>query len=88
MIDEAGAQFRLMPASKRKKTVGVPDIERVISTMARIPPKTVTADDKNALRTLEADLQRVVFGQDSAISALVSAIKLARSGLGLSLIHI
>ena len=82
VIDEAGAQFRLMPASKRKKTVGVPDIERVVSTMARIPPKTVTADDKNALRTLEADLQRVVFGQDSAISALVSAIKLARSGLG------
>ena len=82
VIDEAGAQARLAPASKRKKTVGVPDIERVVSKMARIPPKTVSADDKDALRTLEPDLQRVVFGQDSAITALVSAIKLARSGLG------
>ena len=82
VIDEAGAQARLAPASKRKKTVGVPDIERVVSKMARIPPKTVSATDKDVLRTLEGDLKRVVFGQDIAISALVSAIKLSRSGLG------
>ena len=81
VIDEAGAQARLAPASKRKKTVSVPDIERVVSKMARIPPKTVSADDKDALRTLEGDLQRVVFGQNPAIAALVSAIKLSRSGL-------
>ncbi len=82
VIDEAGAQARLAPASKRKKTVGVPDIERVVSKMARIPPKTVSATDKDVLRTLEGDLKRVVFGQDIAIGALVSAIKLSRSGLG------
>lgn len=82
VIDEAGAQARLAPASKRKKTVGVPDIERVVSKMARIPPKTVSATDKDVLRTLEGDLKRVVFGQDTAIGALVSAIKLSRSGLG------
>ena len=82
VIDEAGAQARLAPASKRRKTIGVGDIERVISKMARIPPKTVSASDRDALRTLEGDLKRVVFGQDSAIKALVSAIKLSRSGLG------
>lgn len=82
VIDEAGAQARLAPASKRRKTIGVADIEKVISKMARIPPKTVTASDRDTLRTLEGDLKRVVFGQDPAISALVSAIKLARSGLG------
>jgi ATP-dependent Clp protease ATP-binding subunit ClpA len=82
VIDEAGAQARLAPASKRKKTVGVPDIELVVSKMARIPPKTVSATDKDVLRTLEGDLKRVVFGQDIAIGALVSAIKLSRSGLG------
>ena len=82
VIDEAGAQARLAPASKRKKTVGVSDIERVVSKMARIPPKTVSATDKDVLRTLEGDLKRVVFGQDIAIGALVSAIKLSRSGLG------
>ncbi|MGB1682718.1 MAG: AAA family ATPase, partial [Arenicellales bacterium] len=82
VIDEAGAQARLTPASKRKKTIGVGDIERVVSKMARIPPKTVSASDRDALRTLEGDLKRVVFGQDSAIKALVSAIKLSRSGLG------
>jgi len=82
VIDEAGAQARLASASKRKKTVGVSDIERVVSKMARIPPKTVSATDKDVLRTLEGDLKRVVFGQDIAIGALVSAIKLSRSGLG------
>ena len=82
VIDEAGAQNRLVPASKRKKTVGVADVEKVVSKMARIPPKTVSTSDKNALQSLGADLKRVVFGQDQAIGALVSAIKLSRSGLG------
>ena len=82
VIDEAGAQTRLIPAAKRRKTVGVNDVERVISKMARIPPRTVSASDKDVLRNLDADLKRVVFGQDDAILALVSAIKLARSGLG------
>ena len=82
VIDEAGAQTRLQPAAKRRKTVGVTDVERVVSKMARIPPKTVSASDKDALRNLDVDLKRVVFGQDEAIDALVSAIKLSRSGLG------
>ena len=82
VIDEAGAQTRLVPAAKRRKTVGVNDVERVVSKMARIPPRTVSASDKDVLRNLDADLKRVVFGQDDAILALVSAIKLARSGLG------
>jgi ATP-dependent Clp protease ATP-binding subunit ClpA len=82
VIDEAGAQTRLQPAAKRRKTVGVTDVERVVSKMARIPPKTVSASDKDALRHLDVDLKRVVFGQDEAIDALVSAIKLSRSGLG------
>ena len=82
VIDEAGAQTRLVPAAKRRKTIGVNDVERVVSKMARIPPRTVSASDKDVLRNLDADLKRVVFGQDDAISALVSAIKLARSGLG------
>lgn len=82
VIDEAGAQTRLQPAAKRRKTVGVTDVERVVSKMARIPPKTISASDKDALRNLDVDLKRVVFGQDEAIDALVSAIKLSRSGLG------
>jgi len=82
VIDEAGAQTRLVPAAKRRKTIGVHDVERVVAKMARIPPRTVSASDKDVLRNLDADLKRVVFGQDAAISALVSAIKLARSGLG------
>ena len=82
VIDEAGAQTRLVPAAKRRKTIGVNDVERVVAKMARIPPRTVSASDKDVLRNLDADLKRVVFGQDAAISALVSAIKLARSGLG------
>ena len=82
VIDEAGAQTRLVPAAKRRKTIGVNDVERVVAKMARIPPRTVSASDKDVLRNLDADLKRVVFGQNAAISALVSAIKLARSGLG------
>ncbi len=81
VIDEAGAQMRLMPASKRKKTIGVKDVESVVATMARIPPKSVSKDDETALKNLEGDLQRVVFGQDEAITKLSTAIKLARAGL-------
>ena len=81
VIDEAGASIQLMPASKRKKTVGVRDIERIIAKMARIPPKSVSASDKDRLRTLDRDLKLLVFGQDDAIANLVSAIKMARSGL-------
>ncbi|MBK50499.1 MAG: ATP-dependent Clp protease ATP-binding subunit ClpA [Chloroflexi bacterium] len=82
VIDEAGAHVQLLPLSKRRKTVTVADVERVISRMARIPPKTVNTRDKEALRSLAPDLKRVVFGQDQAIEALVNAIKLSRSGLG------
>jgi len=82
VIDEAGASMRLLPASKRKKTIGVSDVEHIIAKMARIPPKSVSVRDKDALRTLERDLKRLVFGQDEAITALASAIKMSRSGLG------
>jgi ATP-dependent Clp protease ATP-binding subunit ClpA len=82
VIDEAGSQTQLQPAAKRRKTVGVPEMERVVAKMARIPPKTVSTSDKNVLRNLDVDLKRVVFGQDEAIKALVSEILLARSGLG------
>src|SRR3546814_13719987 len=71
----------LLPESKRKKTIGVRDVETVVSKMARIPPKQVSRDDKTALGNLERDLKMVVFGQDRAIGALASAIKLARAGL-------
>jgi ATP-dependent Clp protease ATP-binding subunit ClpA len=71
-----------MPKHRRKKTVGVTDIETVVAKMARIPPKNVSASDTDALRNLERDLKRVVFGQDRAIDALAAAIKMARSGLG------
>ncbi|MBS1269430.1 MAG: ATP-dependent Clp protease ATP-binding subunit ClpA [Gammaproteobacteria bacterium] len=82
VIDEAGASMRLLSPSKRKKTIGVADVENIIAKMARIPPKSVSARDKDALRSLERDLKLVVFGQDEAISALASAIKMSRSGLG------
>jgi len=82
VIDEAGANLRLQPPSKRKKTIGVSDIENVVAKMARIPPKSVSSSDKDRLRTLERDLKMTVFGQDQAIEALSSAIKMARSGLG------
>ena len=82
VIDEAGARTRLVVAEKRKKTVGVKEIERMIADIARIPPKHVSASDVQALRNLERDLKMVVFGQDPAIGALASAIKMARSGLG------
>jgi ATP-dependent Clp protease ATP-binding subunit ClpA len=81
VIDEAGAQMRLQPVSKRKKTIGVKEVETVVSTMARIPPKTVSKDDEQSLKALETDLKHVVFGQDDAIDQLATAIKLSRAGL-------
>ncbi len=82
VIDEAGANIQLLPPSKRKKTISVHDIESIIAKIARIPPKSVSASDKEALKTLERDLKLVVFGQDEAITTLASSIKMARSGLG------
>jgi len=81
VIDEVGASQMLLPESRRKKIIGVKEVEDVIATMARIPPKTVSKDDTAALKTLEEDLKRAVFGQDKALHALASAIKLARAGL-------
>jgi len=81
VIDEAGAYQQLQTPSKRKKVVGVGDIEAVVSKIARIPPKTVSTDDRAVLQKLESNLQMVVFGQDKAIGTLSTAIKLARAGL-------
>tara|TARA_B110000503_G_scaffold68107_1_gene106486 strand:+ start:22301 stop:24583 length:2283 start_codon:yes stop_codon:yes gene_type:complete len=81
VIDEAGAFQQLQPASKRKKVIGVGDIEAVIAKIARIPPKAVSSNDKETLQKLEQNLQMVVFGQDPAISSLATSIKLARAGL-------
>src|SRR5271167_961838 len=81
VIDEVGASQMLLPESKRRKTVTAKDVEAVVATMARIPPKSVSRDDKEVLKNLERDLRTMVFGQDKAIDALSSAIKLARAGL-------
>ena len=81
VIDETGASQMLLPESRRKKTIGIKEIEATIATMARIPPKTVSKDDAEVLEHLETSLRRVVYGQDKAIGALTSAIKLARAGL-------
>jgi ATP-dependent Clp protease ATP-binding subunit ClpA len=81
VIDEVGASQMLLPESRRKKVIGVKEVEDVVATMARIPPKTVSKDDTEALRTLEDDLKSAVFGQEKALHALASAIKLARAGL-------
>lgn len=81
VIDETGASQMLLPEGKRKKSIGVKEIEATIATMARIPPKTVSKDDEAVLSNLEAELKRVVYGQDLAIEALSSSIKLARAGL-------
>ena len=81
VIDEVGAMQMLVAPSKRRKLITAREIEAVIATIARIPPKQVSSDDKTALGTLEADLKRVVFGQDKAIGVLASAIKLSRAGL-------
>ena len=82
VIDEAGAAQRILPKSKQKKTIGEKEIEDIIAKIARIPPKNISSDDRNALKTLERDLKAVVFGQDKAIESLAAAIKMARSGLG------
>ncbi len=81
VIDEAGAYQQLQPPSKRKKVIGVNDVEAVVAKIARIPPKSVSASDKEALQKLEPNLQMVVFGQDRAITSLSTAIKMARAGL-------
>jgi len=81
VIDEAGAFQKLQPKGKRKKTIGIKDVEAVISKIARVPPKTVSRDDAKVLKTLGADLRRVVFGQDEAIEQVSSAVKLSRAGL-------
>jgi ATP-dependent Clp protease ATP-binding subunit ClpA len=81
VIDEAGAAQHLIAPTKRRKTIGVKEIEAIVAKIARIPPKNVTKDDAIVLKDLEASLKRVVFGQDSAIESLSSAIKLARAGL-------
>ncbi len=81
VVDETGASQMLLPAEKRKKTIGVADIEATIATMARIPPKTVSKDDAEVLKNLNDQLKRMVYGQDEAIAAVSSAIKLARAGL-------
>ena len=82
VIDEAGAAQRILPKSKQKKVIGDKEIEDIVAKIARIPPKNISSDDRNALKTLDRDLKAVVFGQDKAIESLASAIKMARSGLG------
>ncbi|CAM3772890.1 ATP-dependent Clp protease ATP-binding subunit ClpA [Bordetella tumulicola] len=82
VIDEAGAAQRLLPRSRQKKLIGKIDIENIVSKIARIPPQSVSNDDRSKLATLDRDLKTVVFGQDNAIEALSASIKMARSGLG------
>ena len=82
VIDEAGAKRRLVPASQRKKTIGIHDVEAIVAKIARIPANTVSTDDLEMLKYLGKNLSRVVFGQDEAINALDAAIKMSRSGLG------
>ncbi|MSQ57660.1 MAG: ATP-dependent Clp protease ATP-binding subunit ClpA, partial [Limnohabitans sp.] len=82
VIDEAGAAQRILPVSKRKKTITKSEIEDIVAKIARIPPASVSNDDRGKLQTLERDLKSVVFGQDKALDLLASAVKMARSGLG------
>jgi ATP-dependent Clp protease ATP-binding subunit ClpA len=82
VIDEAGAAQKILPKSKQKKVIGKVEIEEIIAKIARIPPASVSQDDRTALKNLDRDLKAVVFGQDKAIDALVAAIRTARSGLG------
>jgi ATP-dependent Clp protease ATP-binding subunit ClpA len=82
VIDEAGAAQRILPVSKRKKTISKLEIEDIVAKIARIPPANVSNDDRGKLQTLERDLKSVVFGQDKALEVLASAVKMARSGLG------
>lgn len=81
VIDEAGASQRILPASKRKKLIGALEIEDIVSKIARIPPKTISTNDKDKIRDLEKNLKMLVFGQDEAITNLAAAIKLSRAGL-------
>src|SRR5207342_3880303 len=81
VIDETGASQMLVVESKRKKKIGVKEIEATVATMARIPPKTVTKSDAEVLANINKDMKRLVFGQDKAIDALASSIKLSRAGL-------
>jgi len=82
VIDEAGAAQRILPATKRKKTISRAEVEEIVAKIARIPPASVSNDDRGKLKTLDRDLKSVVFGQEPAIDALAAAIKMARSGLG------
>ncbi len=82
VIDEAGAAQRILPKTRQKKVVGKIEIEEIIAKIARIPPRSVSSDDRESLKNLDRDLKAVVFGQDKAIDALAAAIKMARSGLG------
>ncbi|NBO15728.1 MAG: ATP-dependent Clp protease ATP-binding subunit ClpA [Betaproteobacteria bacterium] len=82
VIDEAGAAQRILPTSKRKKTISKSEIEDIVAKIARIPPASVSSDDRSKLQNLERDLKSVVFGQDKALEVLASAVKMARSGLG------
>jgi ATP-dependent Clp protease ATP-binding subunit ClpA len=82
VIDEAGAAQRILPKSRQKKTIGKGEIEDIVAKIARIPPRSVSQDDRASLKTLDRDLKNVVFGQDAAIDALAKAIKMSRSGLG------
>ena len=82
VLDEAGAAQRILPKSKQKKVIGKHEIEEIIAKIARIPPHSVSSDDRNTLKTLDRDLKAVVFGQNKAIEAIATAIKMSRSGLG------
>ena len=84
VIDEAGAAQRILPANKRKKTITRAEVEDIVAKIARIPPQSVSSDDRSKLKTLDRDLKSVVFGQEPAIDALAASIKMARSGLGKS----
>ncbi|MEY4679928.1 MAG: ATP-dependent Clp protease ATP-binding subunit ClpA [Alphaproteobacteria bacterium] len=81
VIDEVGAAQMLLPPGRRKRVIAVKDVEAVVATMARIPPKSVSTDDREVLQNLESELKRVVYGQDAAIETLAAAIKLSRAGL-------
>ena len=82
VLDEAGAAQRILPKSKQKKIIGKHEIEEIVAKIARIPPRSVSSDDRNTLKTLDRDLKAVVFGQNKAIDTLAAAIKMSRSGLG------
>lgn len=82
VVDEAGAYQRMLPANKRKKVIGIKEVEQIVAKIARIPSKSVSTSDKTLLENLELDLKAHVFGQDTAIEALASAVKMGRSGLG------